>query len=92
MKHKTQVLMVGIVLAMVLTSCAAPVATAPAAPAAPAAGGGAVTMRIGYFANITHSQALVGIARRDFQKALGLFAASGETPAELQEMRDYIAA
>ena len=81
MKHKTQVrimqvLMVGIVLAMVLTSCAAPqpaapAATAPAAPATPAAGGGAVTMRIGYFANITHSQALVGIARRDFQKALG---------------------
>lgn len=33
--------------------------------------GGAVTMRVGYFPNITHSQALIGIARGDFQKALG---------------------
>jgi NitT/TauT family transport system substrate-binding protein len=30
-----------------------------------------VTLRIGYFPNITHSQALVGLARGDFQKALG---------------------
>ncbi|MGD0174044.1 MAG: ABC transporter substrate-binding protein [Anaerolineales bacterium] len=29
------------------------------------------TMRVGYFPNITHSQALIGIARGDFQKALG---------------------
>jgi NitT/TauT family transport system substrate-binding protein len=29
------------------------------------------TMRVGYFPNITHSQALVGLARGDFQKALG---------------------
>jgi NitT/TauT family transport system substrate-binding protein len=28
-------------------------------------------MRVGYFPNITHSQALVGVARGDFQKALG---------------------
>jgi len=28
-------------------------------------------MRVGYFPNITHSQALIGIARGDFQKALG---------------------
>jgi NitT/TauT family transport system substrate-binding protein len=30
-----------------------------------------VTIRVGYFPNITHSQALIGIARGDFQKALG---------------------
>ena len=32
---------------------------------------GPVTMRIGYFPNITHSQALIGIARGVFQQALG---------------------
>jgi NitT/TauT family transport system substrate-binding protein len=32
---------------------------------------GAVTLRVGYFPNITHSQALIGMARGDFQKALG---------------------
>ncbi len=32
---------------------------------------GPVTMRVGYFPNITHSQALVGVACGDFQKALG---------------------
>ncbi len=30
-----------------------------------------VVMRVGYFPNITHSQALIGLARGDFQKALG---------------------
>jgi NitT/TauT family transport system substrate-binding protein len=30
-----------------------------------------VTLRVGYFPNITHSQALIGLARGDFQKALG---------------------
>ena len=40
-----------------------------ASPSAPVKG--PVTMRVGYFPNITHSQALVGVARGDFQKALG---------------------
>jgi NitT/TauT family transport system substrate-binding protein len=71
MKHKIQIrsmqlLLVGVVSALALTSCAGP---QPAA--APVAGGGAITMRIGYFPNITHSQALVGVARGDFQKAVG---------------------
>jgi NitT/TauT family transport system substrate-binding protein len=35
------------------------------------AAGGPVTMRVGYFPNITHSQALIGMARGDFQQALG---------------------
>jgi NitT/TauT family transport system substrate-binding protein len=30
-----------------------------------------VTVRVGYFPNITHSQALIGMARGDFQQALG---------------------
>jgi NitT/TauT family transport system substrate-binding protein len=29
------------------------------------------TIRVGYFANMTHSQALIGLARGDFQQALG---------------------
>jgi len=28
-------------------------------------------VRLGYFANVTHAQALIGVARGDFQKALG---------------------
>jgi NitT/TauT family transport system substrate-binding protein len=28
-------------------------------------------LRMGYFANITHAQALIGVARGDFAKALG---------------------
>jgi NitT/TauT family transport system substrate-binding protein len=50
-------------IAVALVGCAG---QAPASP-----GGGPVTMRIGYFPNITHSQALIGVARGDFQKALG---------------------
>lgn len=37
------------------------------APAAPKP----VTVRVGYFPNITHSQALIGMARGDFERALG---------------------
>lgn len=32
---------------------------------------GAMVLRVGYFPNITHSQALIGLARGDFQTALG---------------------
>ncbi|MFN2297695.1 MAG: ABC transporter substrate-binding protein [Anaerolineales bacterium] len=32
---------------------------------------GTVALRVGYFPNITHSQALIGLARGDFQDALG---------------------
>ena len=39
---------------------------------APAAGSDArLAVRVGYFPNITHSQALIGVARGDFQRALG---------------------
>jgi NitT/TauT family transport system substrate-binding protein len=44
-----------------LTACA------PSAPAEERP----LTMRVGYFPNITHSQALIGMARGDFQRALG---------------------
>lgn len=38
---------------------------------APSASKGPITVRVGYFPNITHSQALVGLARGDFARALG---------------------
>jgi NitT/TauT family transport system substrate-binding protein len=63
-KHKFQMgQIVLVVMALVLVSCA----DQPSAPRA----GELVTMRVGYFPNITHSQALIGVARGDFQKALG---------------------
>ncbi len=37
----------------------------------PIVGGSAATIRVAYFPNLTHSQALIGLARGDFQKALG---------------------
>ena len=40
-------------------------------PAPASTGDAAVTMRVGYFPNITHSQALIGTARGDFAEALG---------------------
>ena len=41
------------------------------AQSAPSASKGPITVRVGYFPNITHSQALIGLARGDFQQALG---------------------
>jgi NitT/TauT family transport system substrate-binding protein len=32
---------------------------------------GEMTLRVGFFPNVTHSQALIGLARGDFQRALG---------------------
>ncbi len=55
-------------LSALLAGCAGPSAAQPA----PQAGSqGPITIRVAYFPNITHSQALIGMARGDFQKALG---------------------
>ncbi len=54
-------------LMLSLAGCGALTPMDTAAPAAPRA----EKLRLGFFANITHAQALVGIARGDFQKALG---------------------
>jgi len=62
-KPHTLVSLVSIVLSLVLVGCGA--------QDAPSAAGGPITVRMGYFPNITHSQALVGLARGDFQRALG---------------------
>jgi sulfonate transport system substrate-binding protein len=66
MKHTFQVIATWVacaILVVVSASCAGQ----PPAPKA----SGPVTLRVGYFPNITHSQALVGVARGDFQKAVG---------------------
>lgn len=42
-----------------------------AALLAPAAAQGAATVRLGYFPNLTHAPALIGLERGTFQKALG---------------------
>jgi NitT/TauT family transport system substrate-binding protein len=48
-------------VAFLLSGCQASTGAAPGKP----------VMRVGYFPNITHSQALIGMARGDFQTALG---------------------
>jgi len=65
MKHThafSQTMMIAAVVLLVVAGC-----SSSGAPAAQ----GPVTLRVGYFPNITHSQALIGVARGDFQKAVG---------------------
>ena len=54
-----RIIVLSFVALWALAGCAAPATQGP------------VTMRVGYFPNITHSQALVGVARGEFSKALG---------------------
>jgi NitT/TauT family transport system substrate-binding protein len=52
-----------LLLGLALAACQAQPAAAPSTVPQ--------TIRVGYFPNITHSQALIGLARGDFQQALG---------------------
>ncbi|GGI46652.1 NitT/TauT family transport system substrate-binding protein [Agromyces flavus] len=65
----------GIVLSATLTGCAAQPAsgagTQPEAPAAEATGTPAEELRLGYFANVTHAPALVGLEEGLIEDALG---------------------
>ncbi|MFC5791174.1 ABC transporter substrate-binding protein [Agromyces tardus] len=64
-----------IVLSAALTGCSAQTAagagTQPEAPAAEATGTPATELRLGYFANVTHAPALVGLEEGLLQDALG---------------------
>ena len=51
-----------LLLALLLSGCATP-------EASPSVGG--TVLRVGYFPNITHAQALIGLSRGDFAEALG---------------------
>jgi len=53
----------GCLLAVLLTGCASP-SRSTSEPER-------TSLRVGYFPNITHSQALIGLARGDFQEAVG---------------------
>jgi NitT/TauT family transport system substrate-binding protein len=57
-----------ILIPLILTGTLAMLSGCKSAPTTPSE---KFTMRVGYFPNITHSQALIGVARGDFQKALG---------------------
>jgi NitT/TauT family transport system substrate-binding protein len=70
---RTAVAVVALALALVVVIALRPGcrrAKAAAMPAQPAAGRQRL-IRVGYFPNITHSQAIVGMANGDFPKALG---------------------
>jgi NitT/TauT family transport system substrate-binding protein len=51
----------------ILPGCGGP----PGTTAVPGAKAPPAQVRLGYFANVTHAQALIGVSRGDFQKALG---------------------
>ena len=44
---------------------------APSAPAEPAAGGAATEVRLGYFPNVTHAPAIIGVDEGLFAEELG---------------------
>lgn len=52
-------------LTLLLSGCGGPASTPKTTDGAPA------QVRLGYFANVTHAQALIGSSRGDFKKALG---------------------
>lgn len=64
MVHRTGALgLAGCLLTLLLTGCASPSRSTSEAER--------TNLRVGYFPNITHSQALIGLARGDFQEAVG---------------------
>ncbi len=67
-QHKRRSLSVAIVMVITAaTLISAPISVAGAQTAA----NSQKTLRIGYFPNITHSQAVIGLNNGDFQKTLG---------------------
>ena len=64
------IVVASLILSVTLAGCAA-VPTSTGANSSSTANKAGTTVRLGYFPNITHSQALIGVARGDFQKSLG---------------------
>ena len=67
MKGKLQVIQLGWIMLVTLAVGLVGCASQPSAPSASAP----VTIRFGYFPNITHAQAVIGIADGTFARALG---------------------
>jgi NitT/TauT family transport system substrate-binding protein len=59
-----------LVLALAAAACGSPTKSATTAPSA-AAASGPVTLRLGYFANLTHAPAILGLADGTFARTLG---------------------
>ena len=69
---KTWVTSFALVSAVVLasTGCDNSGGTNTSTPTAAAGGAGPAEVRVGYFANLTHAQAVLGVASKDFEKAV----------------------
>lgn len=63
--------LIGLLLATALVACSPTATPATSSGTAPSGSAAVTTIRVGYFPNLTHSQALIGLARGDFQDALG---------------------
>ncbi len=66
MNNKTIYVILAVAIAMTLVT-----ASIPTPAFSQAENGQSKTLRIGYFPNINHAQAVIGLGRGDFQKALG---------------------
>jgi NitT/TauT family transport system substrate-binding protein len=66
MNNKTIYVILAVAIAMTLAT-----ASIPTPVFSQAENGQSKTLRIGYFPNINHAQAVIGLGRGDFQKALG---------------------
>lgn len=74
-RQRLSVLVSASMIAFILTGCGAGSSSGVAASSNGVTGGTepavGTTLKLGYFPNITHSQALIGLARGDFKQALG---------------------
>src|SRR3954468_23344821 len=66
MNNKTIYIILAVAIAMTLVT-----ASIPTPAFSQAENGQSKTLRIGYFPNINHAQAVIGLGRGDFQRALG---------------------
>jgi NitT/TauT family transport system substrate-binding protein len=70
-QQKTTTIVVLLAVATMLSVTLAAITTQSIFAQEPAGAQGVKTIRIGYFPNINHAQAVIGLGKGDFQKALG---------------------
>jgi NitT/TauT family transport system substrate-binding protein len=71
MDNKTINVVLAVAIAMTLVIASIPTTSIPTPAFSQAVNEQSKTARIGYFPNINHAQAVIGLGRGDFQKALG---------------------